>query len=181
VTDGTAAGTSELRVAGTYSGGLFYIAGNPLQPNFTIFGSKVLFQGRDANNVVGLWVTDATAAGTTEVAVSNAYSTGLTPSDITVLATAPPPGDFNGDGKSDILWQNDSGEAVIWELNGTSVIGGGSLGNPGLSWHAVGTGDFNGDGRSDILWQNSSGEAAIWEMNGTSVIGGGSLGNPGPS
>jgi hypothetical protein len=38
--------------------------------------------------------------------------------------------DFDGDGYSDILWQNTSGEVVIWEMNGTSVIGGG-LGNRG--------------------------------------------------
>jgi hypothetical protein len=24
---------------------------------------------------------------------------------------------------------------VIWEMNGTSVIGGGSIGNPGPTWH----------------------------------------------
>ena len=83
---------------------------------------------------------------------------------------------------ADILWQNTSGQAAIWQMNGTSVIGGGLVGaNPGASWHAIATGDFNGDGYSDILWQNTSGEAAIWEMNGTSVIGGGSLGNPGPN
>ena len=67
---------------------------------------------------------------------------------------------------------------AIWETNGSSVIGGGSLANPGPSWHVIGVGDFNDDGRSDILWQNDSGEAAIWEMNGTTVIGAGSLGNP---
>ena len=66
-------------------------------------------------------------------------------------------------------------------MNGTAVIGGGSLGNPGQSWHAVGTGDFYGNGLSDIRWQNDSGEVAIWDMNGTTVIGGDSLGNPGPS
>jgi serralysin len=92
-----------------------------------------------------------------------------------------PHSDFNGDGKSDILWQNDTGEGAIWWMNGSSVIGGGSPGNPGSSWHVKGTGDFNGDARSDILWQNSSGEVVIWETNGTSVIGGGSLGNPGTS
>jgi hypothetical protein len=67
--------------------------------------------------------------------------------------------DFNFDGHSDFLWQNDSGEAAIWEMNGTSVIGGGSLGNPGSSWHSIRAGDFNGDGESDILWQNTSGQA----------------------
>ena len=80
-------------------------------------------------------------------------------------------GDFNGDGFADILWQNDSGEVAIWEMNGTSGDRRRRLGNPGPDWHAKGTGDFNGDGRADILWQNDSGEAAIWEMNGTAVIG----------
>ena len=65
-------------------------------------------------------------------------------------------------------------------MNGTNVIGSAVVGNPGPSWHALGTGDFNGDGRADILWQNSNGEAAIWEMNGTNVIAAASLGNPGP-
>jgi hypothetical protein len=90
--------------------------------------------------------------------------------------------DFYGVGTSDILWQNDSGEAAIWEINGTSLIGGGSLGNPGASWHVIATGDFNRDGFSDILWQNDNGEVAIWEMNGTNVIGAAVVGlNPGTS
>ena len=82
-------------------------------------------------------------------------------------------GDFNGDGKADILWQNDDGTPAIWLMNGTSFIGGGGLANPGPSWHVAGTGDFNGDGKADILWQNDDGTPAIWLMNGTSIIGGG--------
>ena len=31
-------------------------------------------------------------------------------------------GDFNGDGKSDILWQDTSGNVAIWEMNGTTVL-----------------------------------------------------------
>ena len=34
-------------------------------------------------------------------------------------------GDYNGDGHSDILLQNTSGQVGIWEMNGTNVIGGG--------------------------------------------------------
>jgi hypothetical protein len=78
------------------------------------------------------------------------------------------------------MWQNDSGEAAIWEVNGTTVVAAASLGNPGPSWHVKGTGDFNGDSFSDVLWQNDDGSVAIWEMNGTNVIGTASLGNPGP-
>jgi hypothetical protein len=66
-------------------------------------------------------------------------------------------------------------------LNGTTLIGAASIGNPGPSWHIISVGDFNHDGRSDILWQNSSGDVVTWEMNGTSVIGGASLANPGPT
>ena len=87
-------------------------------------------------------------------------------------------GDFNGDGKADILWQNIDGTPVIWEMNGTSIIGAGALPNPGPSWHGAGTGDFNGDGKADILWQSSDGTPVIWEMNGTSIIGSGIVGPP---
>ena len=74
----------------------------------------------------------------------------------------PPPSDFNGDGNSDILFQNVSGEGNIWAVNGAGVLAAASVGNPGPSWHAIGTGDFNGDGRADILWQNDSGAANLW-------------------
>ena len=30
-------------------------------------------------------------------------------------------GDFNGDGHSDILFQNTSGQASVWEMNGNSA------------------------------------------------------------
>ena len=91
--------------------------------------------------------------------------------------------DFFGGGSTDILWQNTStGQASIWEMNGTTLVGGGPVSaNPGPTWQAVGTGDFNHDGRSDILWQNTStGQASVWEMNGTSISGGGPVSpNPG--
>jgi hypothetical protein len=35
-------------------------------------------------------------------------------------------GDFNGDGKSDILWQDSSGNVAIWEMNGTAILNGSS-------------------------------------------------------
>ena len=183
VTDGTVAGTSELTVAGAYAGGLFNSA---VDPDFTAFGGRALFLGSDASGHPDLWVTDGTSAGTSEVMVAGAYSNGLTPSDITVLGTpttAPPvlTSDFNNDGHSDLLWQNSSGQVVIWEMSGATIIASGSAGNPGPDWHAVGTGDFNGDHLSDILFQNSTGQVVIWEQSGATVIASGSAGNPGPS
>ena len=47
-------------------------------------------------------------------------------------------GDFFGGGSTDILWQNAStGQASIWEMSGSTLIGGGPVSaNPGPSWQA---------------------------------------------
>jgi hypothetical protein len=94
-------------------------------------------------------------------------------------------GDFNDDGKSDILWQNDNGTPSIWLMNGFAAQSTGAAGlfNPGPSWHIKATGDFNFDGPADILWQNDDGTPAIWLMNGLTVLINGPAGafNPGPS
>jgi hypothetical protein len=34
------------------------------------------------------------------------------------------------------LWRNSSGVVAVWEISGTSTIGGGTLANPGPAWHA---------------------------------------------
>ena len=91
--------------------------------------------------------------------------------------------DFDGNGKSDILWQNADGTPAVWLMDGTSLASAGPpLSNPGASWHVKDGGDFNGDGKSDILWQNADGTPAVWLMNGTSVLAAGpALSNPGPT
>lgn len=88
--------------------------------------------------------------------------------------------DFNGDGRSDILFRvsSDSSVAVVM-LDGTQVAGSGSAGPAGASWLIAGTADFNGDGRSDIVWRNTDGSVAVWEMIGSSQLGGGYVGAAG--
>ena len=85
-------------------------------------------------------------------------------------------GDLAGTGKSDILFQNDSGEIFIWVMDGPNIISSGSLGNLGPTLHLVATGDFTGSGLADLLFQDSNGEV---DIIGTGVIG--TVGNPGPS
>jgi serralysin len=46
--------------------------------------------------------------------------------------------DFNGDGRADILWQDDDGQLAAWLMSGPQVLASGTVGsNPGESWHLV--------------------------------------------
>jgi ELWxxDGT repeat protein len=179
VTTGLEGSTYELTgISGASANGIFSVVGDP---NFTVFDGEVLFEGTDAAGHRGLWVTDGTAAGTHELTgISGAFKgqSGLSPFDLS--ADISPMSDFNGDGKSDILFQNvSSGQICEWQMNGTSVGFHGIAGNnsdPTLQ--AVGTGDFNGDGKSDVVFQNiNNGNVYEWQMNGLTVINQGLIGN----
>ena len=154
-------------------------------PNWKVVGtgdfngdghSDILWQ--NTSGQVAIWEMD----GTNPIAGGSQWVGANPGPDWKAVGT----GDFNGDGKSDILFQNTGGQVAIWEMDGTNPIAGGSQwvgANPGPDWKAVGTGDFNGDGKSDILFQNTDGQVAIWEMDGTNPIAGGSQwvgANPGP-
>ena len=89
-------------------------------------------------------------------------------------------GDFNGDGRRDILWYNQtSGKIVIWYMNGfLQRISGGFTDPPSVgnnNWKVVAVGDY-GKGPSgalpavwnatDIVWQNdNSYKIVIWYMD----------------
>src|SRR5439155_530321 len=81
-------------------------------------------------------------------------------------------GDFDGDGKADILWRNSAtGEDYIYLMNGTTIAGEGFLPTVAdQSWQVAGVGDCDGDGKSDLLWRNSStGENYLYPMDGTTI------------
>jgi hypothetical protein len=73
-------------------------------------------------------------------------------------------GDFDGDGRSDILWRHDNGTPAIWFMNGEYYASEvhTPFNDPTAIWKIQTTGDFDGDGRSDILWRHNDGGLAIW-------------------
>ncbi|WP_213601067.1 reprolysin-like metallopeptidase [Pseudoxanthomonas japonensis] len=83
--------------------------------------------------------------------------------------------DFDGDGKSDIYWRNDTtGACHIWLMDGLTVRSDTRVYvEPNAAWKVVNSGDYNGDGLGDLFWRNSTtGENYVQLMNGTSIIGG---------
>jgi hypothetical protein len=75
--------------------------------------------------------------------------------------------DFNGDGRSDILWTNTaSGDRYLWLMNAAAIVSSVYLGNVAPQW-AVTAGVFGGQDQADLLWSNTiNGDHYIWLMNG---------------
>src|SRR3989442_5538919 len=58
-------------------------------------------------------------------------------------------GDFNGDGKADILWRNSStGENYVYLMNGTTNTGVYLRTQADLNWQVADPGDLNGAGKA---------------------------------
>jgi chitodextrinase len=87
-------------------------------------------------------------------------------------------GDFDIDGRADILWRNmDTGETYVYFMNGSSIVNEGYLRTVvDQNWQVVGIGDFDGNGTDDILWRNSAtGENYVYFMFGLWIFNEGYL------
>src|SRR6266581_4515527 len=87
-------------------------------------------------------------------------------------------GDFDGDGRADMLWHNGAtGGSIVWLLNATT--------NPAIAvlktaksiggfadttWRIVGVGDYNGDGKADILWRHGKAGASVPPVAGANQV-----------
>jgi uncharacterized delta-60 repeat protein len=93
-------------------------------------------------------------------------------------------GDFDGDGKDDLVWRNygtgsELGRNLVWLMNGgqLKVNGVKDLGFTvaDAAWRIEAAADFNGDGKCDLIWRNygsnssTLGNNLVWLMNGTSL------------
>lgn len=74
-------------------------------------------------------------------------------------------GDFNGDGITDLLLQNDNGAVGAYLTDGENV-GWNYFQSLGSEWSIAGIGDFNHDGIDDVVLQNEQGGyAGIWQLD----------------
>ena len=83
-------------------------------------------------------------------------------------------GDFNGDGRDDVLLRHANGRWHYYPMNGRTVLpGAGSAsltGNPTVS--VAGIGDLNGDGRDDVLVRRANGTWYYYPMDGRRSLSG---------
>jgi len=123
----------------------------------------------DVSNIYNLTSDDIAGAQTLYGPPGSSYPVPTSP---VILSFVSASGDFNADGKQDILWRNtQTGEVRIWYMNGSTILSNDGVATVGLDWNVVGTGDFDGNGFSDILWENANdGSFAIWTMRGDSAV-----------
>ena len=76
----------------------------------------------------------------------------------TATPTTPPPAtrkvvrDLNGDGRSDLVWQNTaSGDLGAWLMNGATLSSSIANGSLPAGTAAIAIGDYNGDGYADVM------------------------------
>ena len=85
-------------------------------------------------------------------------------------------GDFNADGKPDLLWRHATeGRLAVWLMDGARQLEGRALSPEivsDLDWKVAAIVDINADRRADIIWQHADGRLAVWVMNGTTLMGG---------
>jgi len=84
-------------------------------------------------------------------------------------------GDFDDDGKTDLLWRKGDGTTIaFWLMDGNTRTAAGVVGDPGSVWAIRGVGDVDGDGKSDVILENlDTGLVVVWFMDGTSRVSGG--------
>jgi hypothetical protein len=77
-------------------------------------------------------------------------------------------GDIDGDGRSDLLLQNEVfNQAAYWIMNGPTPVRYSTAFARPAGYSSVATGDFNGDGKLDIAWARSSDRNLLmWQGDG---------------
>ncbi len=139
-------------------------------------GSDDLLWYERTTGVLGTWILDGTTNVVKRMDLARTIPHILgrlgEPIGPQVMGT----GDFNGDGRSDVLlYDQGTGVVSYWIMDsfgnvvGTQELSQKRLGTLGFT--IKGTGDFNNDGYLDVLWYNATtGNVAAWLLDGAGTV-----------
>jgi hypothetical protein len=82
------------------------------------------------------------------------------------------PGDFDDDGKPDLLLINLDRTLAYWFMDGVKIRSGLAPYRLPQGWEVAGSGDFNNDGKTDLLLVNNDGTLAFWFLDSTAITKG---------
>ena len=129
--------------------------------SFSLNGSTLNYSG--GSMILSGGITGSLVAGT---AAEGGVQISIQASTVADVAN-----DFNGDGRSDVLWRDGAGTVSEWlgQANGSFAWNPASLYQVPASWVIEESGDYNGDGRDDILWRDGAGTLSEWlgQANGS--------------
>lgn len=77
-------------------------------------------------------------------------------------------GDYQGDGRMDLLVGQKPGAISMWRGDGVGFSTISFVNYPG-EWMLIGSGDIDGDGKSDLIWRHPVGGVAYWLLDGPTV------------
>ncbi len=147
------------------------VSSNPSLVSATISGSSL--------SVAAAANQNGSAAITVNATDTNGNTVTQTPFNVTVTKKVLGILDLNGDGFSDLIFQNKAGQISRWFLDGTGNQVNFSTGSglkPGSGYfytgpvgdfRVVAIGDVNGDGIPDLIFQNGAGQVSKWILDGT--------------
>ena len=119
----------------------------------------------------GGWSGACTGTGACQVTMDGAKSVAAS---FLTGGAPPPPGDFNRDGRTDLLWRHQTtGSLYVWFLVDGKMTSGANLQPDRADRNSLvaGLGDLDRDTHTDLLWQNpKTGDLTAWLMNGTKAV-----------
>ncbi len=160
VSDGTAAGTQALGIANTDTYDIAQM-GTGLNPsNITVANGQIFFAGTDGNGAIGLWKSDGTAAGTTELGIANTAPGGIAPISSNIVS-------FNG--LTYFAGHDASGNIGLWVTDGN-----------GGDTHEIAVNNSNANGLAPVSLTvmngalyfggtDAQGSTGLWKSDGTTA------------
>jgi|GEM_PF-6114826 len=83
-------------------------------------------------------------------------------------------GDSDGDGKSELYWQDGAGGLSWWRMDGAALLAANYF-EVAAEWVVKLAGDFDGDGKADLVWRREGGVADgatyLWRLDGMVPVG----------